>query len=1173
MKKKVWDYYTRERIFPGATKILLKMKLTLIMFLLSFLGTIASETYSQTTRLSLELKNETVENVLGTIEEKSEFYFLYSAEMIDVNRKVNINVLNSPVEKILDLLFEGTGITYTVKGRQVVLSSGKDLVAQQQPRTISGKVTDSSGSPLPGVTVVVKGTTQGTITATDGNYSFTSIPADAILVFSFVGMRTQEMPVAGKTNINVVMKEDAIGIKEVVAVGYGTKAKETLTGSISVIDNEVLESRSNVKATDLLQGVSSGIQISRTNTGDIRSSTNSITIRGVTSRNAPGVLVVVDGIAQNYTDSRALDNINPNDIENISILKDGSAAIYGARAAGGVILVTTKAGKTNKPTINLSAMATIQSPSLMRHTMHVLDVTEMHNEGFVNDGQPNNPFTPVINYIRDNNITREEINKNNGKWILTAPWDAPNALGYWDWADIMFDPSLQQNYNVSISGKTDKLNYYESVNYVNQDGMLAYGSNYKKRLLLTLKNDYVVNSFLKIKSNFSLGNQKIVEPMNYSSNSYNGGVQGALFFVWPTNQPFTAGGHYMNQGGFHDPIGYAEAAGNRTDLSYILHGNLGVEITPFKDFVITAEISSNYDILESDWASIGFPMYNVYDEFTQYSSDDANTGPNRAGADFTRSRYSLGNFYARYTYNKLANHKIDLMAGYSHEENDYRSFSAYRRLGLISAQLPTMAVGSTSEQYNSEAKSDYALNSVFSRLEYSFKNRYLFEGIFRYDGSSKFAEGHKWAPFYGLEGGWILSEESFFKNLNEVIDFMKIRGSWGELGNQTGIGLYDYLSQVNIGGGYPMGSYISPVQVQNATLGGMASATRSWEKIESKNIGIDFSLLNSRLSGSFDTYIKDNKNMFFVQEFPQVLGTTAPSINGAHIRTKGWELELGWRDKVGQFDYFVKLNLQNNHNKVVSLADAVIPAQGTNTFVQGYPANSYFGLKYEGLIQTDEELAAYTSSFTSGLPNTLSKGDARFKDMDGDGKLEKLPYTLDEDGKPTDLSGDLVHIGDGGQHGIYGITLGASWKNFDFTSFFQGVLNWQVVNTTVPGSQYFEPIESYYLHQTWSTERTDAPFPRLSQNGPIKTNNYQYSDAPYKIWNNRYIRLKNIQLGYTLPKRITDKLNMDKLRVYFSGTDIWEHTTLPGNQDPETPFAIRVSPFPRQYSFGLNLTF
>jgi TonB-linked SusC/RagA family outer membrane protein len=1168
MKKNHSRYGKADSCIP-LKKIFRKMNVTLFVILLSAIQILANDLYSQDTRFTLIKGNSTIEDVLSAIEDQSDYYFLYNGKLVNVAQSVSIKIENQSLKSTLDELFKNTNITYKIYDRQVVLSPAESSVSQQIQR-VSGKVTDSSGAPLPGVTVVVKGTTQGTITDASGNYSLPNVPENATLVFSFVGMRTREIT-GSKPVINVTMEEDAIGIEEVVAIGYGTKSKETLTGAISVIDDDVLESRPAAKTTDLLQGVSSGLQITRSNTGDIRGSTNGITIRGVTSRNAPGVLVVIDGIAQNYTDAKALDNINPNDIENISVLKDGQAAIYGARAAGGVILITTKAGTAGKPTINFSATATIQRPSLMRKTMNVLDLSQMHYEGFVNDGQVNNPYSDVIKYINDNHITLEEVMGNNGQHVLTKPFDAPYALGHYEWNDIMFDPSLQQNYNISISGKTDKLTYYESVNYIDQDGMLAYGKNYKKRLLITLKNDYQVTDFLKIKSNFNIGNQKVVEPRNYSGNSYNGGVQGSLFFVWPTNLPYTSGGHYYNMGGFHDPIGYAQSAGYTTDWLYIIRGNLGAEIKLFKNFLITADIASNYSITESDYASIGFPMYNFYDEYTQLSSDDANTGPNRAGADYVRSRYTIGNIYATYS-REFEDHRISLMAGYSHEENDYRAFSAYRRYGLISEQLPTMSAGSGSEQYNSEGKSDYALNSAFSRLEYSYKNRYLFDAVFRYDGSSKFAKGYKWSPFWGFSGAWIISDENFMGNLKNVIDFLKIRASWGELGNQTGINLYDYVSQINIGGAYPMGSWTSPSQVQNATLGSMASTTRTWEKIESKNIGLDFRILNSRLNGSFDVFIKDNKDMFFTQEFPEVLGTTAPSINGAHLRTKGWELELGWRDKIRELGYSVRLSLSDNKNKIIELADAIIPAMGVNNFVQGYPASSFFGYEYDGLIQTDSELNAYKASFTSGIPNNLQLGDARFKDLDGDQKLEALPYEVDENGNPTDTSGDMVQIGEGGQHYLYGITLGLEWKNFDFSAFFQGVLNWDVFSSVVPCNQYFEPIESYFFGKTWNPQNTDAFFPRLSQNGTIKSYNYRFSNAPFKLYNNRYIRLKNIQLGYNIPKNLTNRLNISQLRVYFSGTDIWESSNLPGAQDPETPFAVRLSPFPRQFSLGLNLT-
>ncbi len=1049
---------------------------------------------------------------------------------------------------------------------QVTAADYGEKIAITSKITIKGKITDDKGQPLEGATVYVKGTNSGARSDANGNFFIEAEP-DSTLIISHIGYNTAEIKIEGRTNISVQLELSAATGQEVVVIGYGTQAKKTLTGAISVIDNTALSSRPAIATTNLLQGVSAGLQISRSNTGNIKGSLNTITIRGITSRSAPGVLIVVDGIPQASNDATALDNINPEDIDNISILKDGQAAIYGARAAGGVILVTTKMGRSNTPTLNFSSSLTIQKPALTREPTNVLQLYEMQNEGYVNDGQATNAFSNVVKFINDNNITFDKIKGNDQQYLLREPYgnDHPYYLGHYDWNDIMFNPALQQNYNVSISGKRNNFTYYESVNYADQDGMLAYGSNYKRRLLVTLKNDYDINRFLKIKSNINIGTQKSTEPYNYTGGGYDG-LQGSLFFTQTTIEPYTKGGHFMDIGGFYDPLGYALAGGNTTDLSYILRGTLGFELKPIENLLISGELSSNYNIIETDWAKLDFPMYDALDNFVQ----TAYGGLNQAGSGYSRDRYTIENINASYSYNKLRDQKIKLLVGYSLEGDDYRSTSAYRRYGQISSSLPTMSAGAADEQYNSEVKNAYSLNSAYSRLEYSFKNRYLFEGVFRYDGSSKFAEGHKWSPFFGFSGGWILSEENFMKNILSASDFLKIRASWGQLGNQTGIGLYDYLYQINVGGGYPMGD--PQTQVQIATLGTLPSTTRTWEKIESKNLGVDFTTLGSRLTGSFDYYIKDNKNMFFNQEFPQVLGATPPNINGAYLRTKGWELELSWRDKISAFNYFVKFNLANNNTKVIRLADDAIPVQGANTFVEGYPYQSFFGLKYDGLVQSDAELTAYNSSVSSGIPGNLKLGDAKYKDLNGDGKLTSLPYEVDKSGKPTATSGDLVQIGEGGQHYLFGITLGLNWKNFDFSSFFQGVLKWQVISDLRVDNQWYEPNDAYQYHQTWALDRTKAAWPRLSQDETVKSYNYQYSDAPYKLYNNRYFRLKNLQLGYTLPKRIISKVKLTNLRIYFSGTDLWEITSLPGNQDPETPFSHLLSPFPRQYAFGLTLT-
>ena len=1151
-------------------KIFRIVQIAIFCFFLGSIQVRAVNSYAKITRLSLDINNERLENVLNRIEDESEFFFLLNKDLVDVEQKVSINIDNETINVILDALFEGTKITYTIDNRQIVLSN-IDMISEMtaQQKTISGKVTDEQGQPLPGVTIVIKGSTLGTISDVEGNYSLSSVPADATLEFSFVGMKTQEISVVGITTINVTMAEEAGGINEVVTIGDGTNKRGNLTGAVSVINSDQITNRPAIKTTDLLQGVSPGLQITRSNTGNLRGSENKITIRGVTSRSAPGVLVVIDGIAQASTNASSLDNINPNDIESISILKDSEAAIYGARAAGGVILVTTKSGSAEKPTINFSSILTLQKPSLSRELPNLLDVFQMQYEGYINDGQETNIFTKFHEFVTDNDITFDDIKNNDRKYLMREPYGYPYPyyLGHHDWYDIMYDQALEQNYNLSISGKSKKFSYYEAVNYVHQDGMLAYGKNYRERLLITLKNDYEVTDYLKVLSIVRIGNVKVVEPYNYSHGK---GVQNNLWRVGTFNEPYTAGGNYENVGGFFNPIGMSEAAGNTTDGTFILHGKLGAEITPFNNFVIIGEAAIDYDITETDWADIGVNMYDVLDERVTIS----NNGQNRAGGSYNRNRHMVGNIYANYSFEKWRNHRLKLMAGYSHEENDFRYLSAYRRYGQISSEVPTMIMGDPNEQYNYEIKNDYALNSFFSRVNYIIKDRYLLEGIFRYDGSSRFAPGHKWSPFYGVSGGWIISEENFMDNVKNVFSFLKIRASWGQMGNQSGIGLYDYIPKIYIGGSYPYGSWTGPSKNQSATFGSMPSTTRTWETIESSNLGIDFRLFNSKLSGSFDAFIKENRGMFVNREFPAVLGATAPNINGAHFRTKGWEAVLGWNDKIKKdLNYNIGFHISNTNNEVIDLEDNLIPYSGRNSFVQGYPTDSYFGLRFDGFIKDDADLTAYNSKFSSGIPNNLKPGDAKYEDLNGDGILTLLPYVEDENGNPAENSGDLIQFGEGSQHYMYSINLGLNWKNFDVSAFFNGVGRWNIINNISPNERWHYWNETYMINNYWTPDRPDALWARLSQNSQIRRYDYQYSDASYKMFNNKYIRLKNIQVGYTLPKHISQKVNIERLRIYFDGTDIWEHTNLPGKQDFETPFSRTRTPFPRRYSFGIDLTF
>ena len=407
--------------------------------------------------VSLTMNNVTVKQAMDALKKQSGYSFVFSSEDVDTKKKVSVDADDQKVEDVVRQILDGQSVTYEIKGKNIVVRSIAQTSSSQQKKTITGTIVDPSGMPVIGANVMVKGTTNGTITDMDGKFSL-EVPEGATLLISYIGYNDYEA--LATENIKIKLTEDATQLDEVVAIGYGVKKKSTLTGSISMVDKEVLEDRPVSKTTDLLQGTAPGLQITRSNQGKVRGSNSSMSIRGTTSRSDPGVLIVIDGIAQKDNGTYALDNINPDDIENISILKDAQASIYGARAAGGVILVTTKKGLTDKPTINFSGTYTIQKPSLFKERTNVLQLVEMMNEGFVNDGQETNMYSHIVKYIADNHLTMEEISKNNGKYSCQWPFDnsANFVFGDYDWADIMFDPAPMQNYNLSVSGKTKRFN-------------------------------------------------------------------------------------------------------------------------------------------------------------------------------------------------------------------------------------------------------------------------------------------------------------------------------------------------------------------------------------------------------------------------------------------------------------------------------------------------------------------------------------------------------------------------------------------------------------------------------------------------------------------------------------------------------------------------------------------
>ena len=1147
-------------------KMFLVMKMVIVL-LIGVCMQVSAHVAAQSVTISA--KNVSLTDVLEEAQRQTGYYFWYNASLVERAGKISIEVKNASVPDFLDACLEHLPLTYSIKGKMVIVkrTTGKKEATVNPPALrsrINGMIVDEKSRPLQGVSIQVKGSAQGSISDAKGMFFIDADPGDS-LKFSIIGYKPYAMRVESTADLRIVLKEDISNLGDVVVIGYGTRTKTTLTGSVSVINSEQLADRPAANTTDLLQGLAAGVQVTRSNSGRIANQGSALSIRGVTSRTDPGVLVVIDGIPQKDNNTYALDNINPNDIESISILKDAQAAIYGARAAGGVILVTTKRGKTDKPALNLSVTHTIQRPGLVRESINVLQLVEMMDQAFTNDGQTNNEYTHISKYIRDNDLTFDKIKANDGKYSVQWPFDNTTnfVFGNYNWSEIMFKPAPLRVYNLSVSGRTDKLNYFNSVGVVDQQSMLAYGNNNNKKYFARLKYDYNLTSFLKLSANLGFENQKTSEPYNYT-----GGLEFWQGLIWPVFMPYTPGGHLYNFGSHQNPIGYAEGVGYNETQNYRIKSQFGLVLTPFRNFTVNADFSEDFDIQESAFSNLGFDMYDEHDKF----SYNSNNNQNSAGAGYGRSKYLVANLYANYKFN-LNDHHFDLTAGTSHEEQDYRTFSAQRNLGLITPSLPTFGLGSADQQYNAESKIDYAIDAFFSRLGYSFLNKYLVEGTFRYDGSSKFAAGHKWKPFYGLSAGWVISNESFMEKLRNTVDNIKIRASWGQMGNQASIGYYDFISQINIGGSYPMGSATSPVQTQSATLASLPSNDRTWETVETKNAGLDFSILRSRLTTSLDFYVKDDANMFYTKEFPQVLGTTAPSINGAHVRTKGWEIAMNWKDQVGKVTYYAGFNLSNNNSKVIELADSRIPSMGQNSFVEGYPVGAYFGYIYDGMIQNAGELNAYNAAIKSGIPNNLTPGDVRYKDLNHDGKLVPQLFELDASGKPTANSGDLQYIGDAGQHYLFGINLGGKWNNFDLNIFLQGVLKWKVFESNRAFVYDSWPAQPYFYRNTWTPEQPDATYPRLSADQGVLGYDYTTTNAPFMFYNNSYIRLKNIQVGYNIPAYLTKKYKLQQARVYFTGADLYELYNIPGVYDPEKPFNHNVTPMPRRYSFGLDITF
>lgn len=1133
--------------FLQLDKLLRTMKLILALTILSVNVALCEYSYAQKTMLTLRLENKSVARVLDEIEKQSEFRFFYNSKLVDVDRLVSVNSRKKAVMVILKDLFKGTDVAYKVVDKDVILkpkdpSAATQPVARHQQRSVSGLVTDeTTGDPIAGVSVSLKGTAEGTVTDEAGQYEITISDEEGALVFSFVGFASREEAVGERRTINVALKGSVREMEEVVAIGYGTVKRSNLGGAVGSVDARNFEARPVRNAANALQGAIPGLTVIRTSGAPGSSPT--IRVRDISSINGGSPLVLIDGAEGD------LNQINPADIENVSVLKDGTAAIYGARAADGVILVTTKSARKNQDLgIVLDVAGSLKTPALLKRAANLYEHAVMALE--IRDG------SFPIEYTQDE---LAKILAGSDEVLPAANWG--RWTGYekfyknQNWNDHIIGNGYLQNYNLSLAGGGDKYAYRISLGHPREQGLPKFGIDNDKRYYVRAKSN--IELFKNLQYDFNLSYE--AANRNYSSGLAQGQNIWELIYKTRSWAPlYNSAGNFYTFEGFDNPAQLLEEGGisELTTANFTFNNQLTWNIVEGLDLVGRA-IVRKYD------------QDNYIAQKMLYSRNwlDVNhrvaRRPNSAERNYAKTLYKNFTLYADYK-KTFGKHDVGVMAGAAHESSDYDQFYA-RRINFDQQETMPLGLGSPEDQDASGTGNAWTINSFFGRVNYAFAGKYLIEGTLRGDGTSRFDPSTRWGYFPGANVTWRLGEESFIKNIG-LFDDLKLRASYGEMGSQSGAGLYDYIELITISSSYyPFGN---DLRGQLARQSNLVSLSRTWETIISKNIGTDISLLNGRLYGSFDYFWKVNKNMLIPVTYPSVLGIGAPATNSGRLEIRGWEATLGWRDQVGDFSYSVRGNIGDARNKVASRVGNNLIGLGSNRTPLNYPMDAYFGYVFDGIIQNEDQLAAYRSRFPNeGIVQTqVTVGDAMYKDLDGDGRLSVL-------GDGSAGAGDAIYLGNTNPRINFGLNLGASYKGFDFSAFIQGTgkrVMFLEGEANKPFAQPWFQSAQYWYGKTWTPERTDAKYPAITLTGKRDYNYYFSTNTKHEM---AYARLKNVQLGYTIPSRVTQRLKIDRIRVYFSGEDLFEVHNAPGGWDPEEGGGYVGYPFARNYAFGVNVVF
>ena len=1149
-------------------------------------ATLAAIGHGQLTALTAGNSMYTVKSVLSYIEKNSNYVFVYNAEVQKMMpNRVRVNLDGRPALQILDEMCAATGLAYKAQGNQISLAQAKNAQSGQpdkgQKRRIKGNVSDAKGEPIVGATISEKGGTGGTITDINGDFALELTPGNLVTV-SYVGFKPQTVkPTEG---MHVTLDEQTRGLDEVVVIGYGTKKKANLIGAVSTVGAEELKDRPVINLGQMLQGQVPNLNISF-GTGTPGESAT-LNIRGKTSlTNSGAPLVLIDGV------EGSIDRINPNDIESVSVLKDAaSAAIYGARAGFGVVLITTKSNKDGQAHINYNGRFRFSAPTTKTDFMTVgYDVARLVDE--FNTAKTGSSYSGLnADDYKMLEKRRYDTTENPARpWVVVDPQDGRyHYYGNFDWYNYIFNFSQPTwNHNLNVSGGTDKMNYMISGGMNDHDGLYALNTDKYSTRTLMAKFNAEVTPWLRVFSTASLFKSKYKQ----AGYDYEGGgnVGNLVFHAMPWIVPVNPDGTnvYLLPNNKDKPAdgfaamlrtgnGFTQV--NKTEQTYAI----GAVLKVMEGLEITGKLTYRNYAKEKQARAANI----------QYAIRP-NEVLTASGWPFNNKLKDGRDTYENYVYDLYANfhrtfadvHNVSAVVGSNYERGHYK-FVEPAGEDLTSDVLNDLALSTGAKSVKS-SQNEFALMGYFARLSYDYNGRYLVEANMRYDGTSRFPRNHRWGFFPSVALGWRISEEAFFAPVRPVVSNLKLRASLGSLGNQITDNsakfnkntFYPYMRLISLANTTTLNYIFDNAQATYASLGDPTSGSLTWETIVTQNVGLDVGLFNNRLSLALDVYRRTTKDMLAAaRALPAVYGYNAPYENNGELRTNGFELVVGWNDKFNlagkPFYYGVNLTLADSKTKITKFKGNESKVLGQD--YEGMEWGEIWGFRIKGIYQSDQEAIdrGVDQSFL-GSRFTDKAGDLIFDDVDDSKKIDIGKGTLDN-------HGDLVRIGNSTPRYHYGITVNMAWMGFDFSMFWQGIGKQNIYpggNNMMFWGPYARAYSSFipkdFPAKVWSTDNRGAYFPRpvadLARELAMSKPNDRY------LQDLAYCRLKNLTFGYTLPKSLTKKAYLEKVRIYFSGENIFITSKLKSDYlDPEQMTYDsngRVYPFSKTFSFGLDVSF